>query len=111
MPLAHSTIRIALVTVVIVILCAVPSIAHAQWAHGYIEHDWRVIIGGNSYGLVQQVTDTTGVGGYRTTTIYLGPYRTTTHFRAAYFAVALLLPMAAGGVLSVVRLLASNKRS
>ena len=86
-------------------VCVLPAAAHGQWARGRIEHDWRVAVGGYSYGLVQRASDTTGQdwGWCRTTTIYLGPYTTTTHFRAAHVAMVLLLPIGAGGVLLLTR--------
>ena len=47
--------------------------AHAQWATSRTEHDWRISINGNSYGLTQDFFSTwSTVHGTRTTTIYFG---------------------------------------
>ena len=82
---------------VTLVVCALPIAAHAQWATSSNEHDWRLTIGGNSYGLLQRVTyfASYGVGGIRTTTICLGPYTANTRLPAAYVAAMMFLPVGA----------------
>lgn len=86
--------------------------AQSQWASGYTEHDWRVSVGANYYGLLQQVVYTTDlVHGYRTTTLYFGTHSwLTTRFRADYAAVVALVVLGIAGVLSSKNLLI-NKRT
>jgi hypothetical protein len=84
-------------------VCALPRAAHAQDG-GYIitEHDWRLTIGGTSYGLSQTAWGKAGrYSGHRTTTIYLGHYTANTRIPAAYVAVTFLLP---AGVMGFVLL-------
>ena len=90
--------------VVALVAFALPLAAHAQWASSLIEHEWLITIGGNSYGLVQRVTDSAGVRRERTTTVCLGSYTTTTRVRAAYLALLMLLPVGALGVVLLPRL-------
>ena len=95
-------------------VCVLPVAAHAQWASSKTEHDWRLSIGGHSFGLVQQAVYTVSLGSpsYRRTTIYLGPfYTTTTRFRAPWLAVVLLLPVGAAGVFVLARLLPGKRES
>ena len=57
------------------LLVTSPVAAQAQWATSRIEHDWRVTITGNSYGLTQEFFSTwSTVHGRRTTTIYFGQH-------------------------------------
>jgi hypothetical protein len=73
--------------------CAFPLAVYGQWASNYKEHDWRLTISGNSYGLVQDITDW-GLGPIRATTICVGPHTLSTRFPAVYIVAALtLLPM------------------
>ena len=74
-----------------------PDAAQYRLATSSNEHDWRLTIGGNSYGLLQRVTyfASYGVGGIRTTTICLGPYTANTRLPAAYVAAMMFLPVGA----------------
>lgn len=107
--------RMRQLLLIILAVCALPVVAHAQ--DGYFhyfrrtEHDWRVSIGGSSFGLLQE-TIYNGVPIGRETTIYCGPLgKTTTRLRAPYIAVVLLLPVAAAGVLLVRGLSGKNESS
>jgi hypothetical protein len=95
------------------VIWIIPLAAQAQWASSEIEHDWRVSIGGQSFGLQQQVTyfATPGLGGQRTTTLYLGPYTTTTRLPAAFVAAGVLLPFAAMLALMLAKRAPSNQKS
>ena len=55
-----------------------------------IEHDWRITIGGNSWGLRQMVQQP---GEHRLTMIELGPWMFPTRLRAAEVAAIALGPM------------------
>lgn len=79
---------------------ALPVATHAQWLYTKTEHDWRLTIGGYSFGLVQKAihTYTLNQPSYRETTIYLGPvYTTTRRCRAPCVAALLLLPAGTAG--------------
>jgi len=70
---------------------ALPIAAHAQWAILRIEHDWRVTINGNSYGLTQEFLSTwSTVHGTRTTTIYSGQHTLRTRLPAVCVAALAL---------------------
>jgi hypothetical protein len=93
--------------------CSLPSAAHGQWASACTEHDWRVTIGGRSFGLVQKSVYTVSLSlpGCRYTTIYLGPVgTTTTRLRAPYVAAAPLLPLGAAGIFLAWCLIGRNSR-
>ena len=93
-----------------VITC--PMAAHAQWGISYNEHDWRITVGGKSYGLVQEFCSFTSItNGFRQTTIYFGPYTTATRFRAPWVTVVLLLPLGGAGLLLLTRFLPENRGS
>ena|ERR1035437_2827308 len=96
---------------VILVVCAMPIAAQAQWAFSRTEHDWRISVGANSYGLLQQEVYTIDlVHGTRITTIYFGSHTwATTRFRADYIAALSLLIVGTVVVLSLKRLL-SGKR-
>ncbi|SRR6266540_362545 len=102
--------RIRQCFLVILAAFAMPIAAHAQWATSRTEHDWRVSVGVNSYGLLQQEVYTIDlVHGYRVTTIYFGSHtRSTTRFRADYVAVVTLLIVGTAGVLSSKKLLSGK---
>jgi hypothetical protein len=74
-----------------------PVAAQAQWATSRIEHDWRVTINGNSYGLAQEFFSTfSTVLGTRTTTIYFGQHTFRTSLPAV--CVAALTVASVGAV-------------
>src|SRR3954447_14835475 len=84
---------------VALMLCALPLTGRAQWATTRTEHDWRLAIAGNSFGLIQEAIYTVSLESpnYRRTTIYLGPvYTTTTPFQVPHIALVLLLVGATG---------------
>lgn len=77
--------------------CILPTAAHAQDGGYFIpEHDWRLSIGGTSYGLLQTTWSTRPT---RTTTICLGHYTFNTHLPAAGVAAMFLLPTGVLGFL------------
>lgn len=86
-------------------LCALPTAAQAEWATTDIEHDWRATLGGNSFGLVQQVTYFTarGFGGDRKTLVCLGPFTIATRVRAPFVAALVILPCGAIGLWALTR--------
>jgi hypothetical protein len=95
------------------VLCALTVEAHAQWASSSTEHDWRIAVGGCSFGIVQQAVYTISLSfpSSRHTTIYFGPVGTiTTRFEAPFVAVVLLLPVGATAAFLVTRLLSGNRR-
>ncbi len=100
-----------LAPVLILAVCTMPLAAQAQWATGHTEHDWRISVGANSYGLLQEEVYTIDlVHGTRITTIYFGSRTwTTTRFRADDIAALSLLIVGAVGALSLKKLL-SGKR-
>ena len=69
--------------------------AHAQWASKIVEHDWRLKLGENSFGLLQEQIDV-GVK-YRVTSICLGPCKITTGLRAGYIVALVLVPLGVVG--------------
>lgn len=76
--------RMRQLLLIIALLGALPIATRAQWATHYPEHDWRVSIGGNSYGLQQEFFSTVSLTlGTHTTTIYFGRHT----FRTALPAV------------------------
>jgi hypothetical protein len=88
--------RIRLLLLIALLLGALPLAAHAQWATSRVEHDWRITINGNSYGLEQRFTSTFSlVDGWRTTTIYFGRHSFRTSVPAVWVAVLTLSPLAA----------------
>ncbi len=80
---------------VTVLMCAFPIGARAQSYYGYVEHDWRFNVAGNSYGLVQEVF---GPPGRRTTTIYFGGGTLTTKLRAPYIAAFTVVSIGPAGL-------------
>ena len=86
-------------------LCLLSATAHGQWASSVVDHDWRVTIGTNSYGLQQRTTYTLalGVGGTRTTTLHLGRYTTTTRLPAVPLVALVLLPTGLGAFCLLAR--------
>ena len=105
--------KIRQLLLVTLVVCALPMVAHAQWASSQTEHDWRLNIAGHSFGLVQQAIYTVSLSypSYRTTTIYLGPYTTATRIPAAYAAGMMLLPVGAIGLFLLTRLLAQRREA
>jgi hypothetical protein len=80
----------------IVLVGALPIAAHAQWATSRIEHDWRITINGNSYGLEQRFTSTYSLTlGWRTTTIFFGQHTFRTNLPAVWVAALALAPLVA----------------
>jgi hypothetical protein len=73
-----------------------------------LEHDWRLAIGGHSFGLVQQADYYDFSHSRlicRTTTIYVGPFgATTTRVGAPFVAILLLLLLGVGGALFLMGL-------
>jgi len=81
------------------LVCASPFVAHAQWAATITEHDWRLTVGGHSYGVVERVRYVgVRLGGKRTTTIYVGRYTAETRLPAALVATVTLLPVGVLGL-------------
>jgi hypothetical protein len=67
--------KIRLFLLIAWVVLSSPIAAHAQWATSRIEHDWRVSIGGSSFGLTQEFFSTFSTTfGSRTTVIYFGRY-------------------------------------
>ena len=111
--LVAATIRMCRIRqcfLVILAAFAMPIAAQAQWATSRAEHDWRIFVGANSYGLLQQEVYTIDlVHGYRVTTIYFGCHTSSaTRFRANYGAVMTLLIVGTVGVLSSKKLLSGK---
>jgi hypothetical protein len=84
------------IVLIVVLLCASTIKGHGQWAIRYAEHDWRITIGSQSYGLVQEFFSTySRVHGTRTTFIYFGSHTFRTRVPAswitAFAALALTL--------------------
>jgi hypothetical protein len=90
--------KIRQVLLMVWLIGALPVTSHAQqWAISYIEHDWRVTISGNSYGLTQEFLSTVStVVGTRTTTIYFGQH--TFHTSLPAVCVAALAIASVGAV-------------
>lgn len=72
--------------------CALPLTARAQGTLQYTEHDWRIMLNGSCYGLVQEYLATLDTGTEtRTTTICWGPHAFRTSLPAAWLVVMALL--------------------
>lgn len=86
--------RIQSFLLLIWLMSALTTTAHAQWATRRVEHDWRVRIGGNSYGLTQEFFSTfSTTAGTKTTIIYLGPHTYSTNLPAVWVTGLTLLPL------------------
>src|SRR5689334_15735390 len=92
---------IRLLLTAMILVGAIPQTANAQSFSSYIEHDWRVTIGGNSYGLVQEVLMPFGL---RTTAICVGRHAFTTRLRAPSVAAFGLMLLAGAGLYFFTRL-------
>jgi hypothetical protein len=80
----------------LLLLTTFPIAAQAQWATSRVEHDWRITINGNSYGLEQRFTSTfSTVAGWRTTTIFFGQHTFRTNLPAVWVAALALAPLLA----------------
>ena len=89
----------------LLLLTTFPIAAHAQWATSRVEHDWRVTIGGNSYGLEQRFSSTYSLTlGWRTTTIFFGRHTVRTNLPAVWVASLALAPLAAVSLFLVATL-------
>jgi len=77
-----------------VLMSAPSTAARAQNYRHYVEHDWRINVGGNSYGLVQEVL---GPPDRRTTSICLGGRTFTTRLRATHMATLMFVLLVAAG--------------
>jgi hypothetical protein len=83
----------------IVLACAIPTTSQAQWALHYVKHDWRVAIGGGSYGLTEEFSSFfSPTVGTTTTTIYLGGITWQTSLPAVWVVGLPLLGMVGVGV-------------
>jgi uncharacterized membrane protein len=88
--------RIHKLLLMVVLVGALPIAAQAQWATSRIEHDWRITINGNSYGLEQRFTSTYSLTlGWRTTTIFFGQHTFRTNLPAVWVAALALAPVVA----------------
>src|ERR1041384_2474321 len=82
-----------------------PVAAQAQWATSRIEHDWRVTINGDSYGLTQDFFSTwSTIHGTRTTTMYFGQDAFRTRLPAVWVA-ALALAFVGAAALALFAML------
>jgi hypothetical protein len=89
--------RILSVALILTAAWAVP--ARAQWATSRVEHDWKITIGGQEFGLTQLAVYVTSLEhvNHRETTLHMGPYfAKTTRFRAPEILAAILSIPAAG---------------
>jgi len=80
--------KIRLLLLMMWMVLFLPIAAYGQWATSRIEHDWRVSIGGSSFGATQEFLSTYSTTlGTRTTVIYLGRYTIRTGLPAGWVAV------------------------
>lgn len=102
--------RIRLLVLLIWMIWVLPGAAHAQWAIRRIEHDWRVRIGGNSFGLTQEFFSTFSTTiGTRTTNIYIGQFTVHTRLPAIWVAALAVTLVGTACIFAIPNLVDKNR--